>query len=114
VKSISTEETFEQDTDDRKVLKQYLLKASEEIAGQLSAQKAGACTVQVRVRYGDFTTLTRQITLGEPTASAREIYRLGCFLLAKHRLVCRPLRLLGLGVSHLVDNTARQMPLNIG
>lgn len=114
VKSISTEETFEQDTDDRKVLKQYLLKASEEIAGQLSAQKVGACTVQVRVRYGDFTTLTRQITLGEPTASAREIYRLSCFLLAKHRLVSRPLRLLGLGVSHLVDNAATQMPLNIG
>jgi DNA polymerase-4 len=88
VKSISTEETF--------------------------AQKVGACTVQVRVRYGDFTTLTRQITLGEPTASAREIYRLSCFLLAKHRLVSRPLRLLGLGVSHLVDNAATQMPLNIG
>jgi DNA polymerase-4 len=74
----------------------------------------GACTVQVRVRYGDFTTLTRQITLGEPTDSAKEIYRLSCFLLAKHRLVCRPLRLLGLGVSHLVDHTAPQMPLNLG
>jgi hypothetical protein len=35
-------------------------------------------------------------------------------LLAKHRLVSRPLRLLGLGVSHLVDNAATQMPLNIG
>jgi DNA polymerase-4 len=114
VKSISTEETFEQDTDDRKVLKQYLLKAAGEIAGQLTTQKLGACTVQVRVRYGDFTTLTRQITVGDPTNSAREIYRLGCFLLAKHRLVCRPLRLLGLGVSHLVDNKASQIPLNLG
>jgi DNA polymerase-4 len=113
VKSISAEETFEQDTDDRKVLKQYLLKAAGEIAGQLAMQKLGACTVQVRVRYGDFTTLTRQITVGEPTDSPKEIYRLGCFLLTKHRLICRPLRLLGLGVSHLVDNRVPQMPLNL-
>ena len=95
------------------MLKQYLLKAAGEIAGQLATQKLGACTVQVRVRYGDFTTLTRQITVGEPTDSAKEIYRLACFLLTKHRLICRPLRLLGLGVSHLVDNRVLQMPLNL-
>ena len=42
---------------------------------------------------------------------ADEIYRLGCFLLAKEKLVSRPLRLLGLGVSGLGECGERQLPL---
>jgi DNA polymerase-4 len=67
--------------------------------------------VQVKVRYGDFTTLTRQISVEEPLSEAGEIYRLGCFLLARDRLVKRPLRLLGLGVSTLSEPVWRQLPL---
>ena len=111
-KSISTEETFDADTADRKLLKRYLTDAAEEIAGHLADQKLVAQTVQVRVRYGDFTTLTRQMTLSEPTADARELYRLACFLLGKHKLVSRPLRLLGLGVSKLSPKTAGQLKLS--
>ena len=59
-----------------------------------------AKTVEVRVRYGDFTTLNRQLTLEDPTANSRAIYRFGCHLLARHKLVDRPLRLIGLGVSN--------------
>jgi hypothetical protein len=50
----------------------------------------------VKVRYGDFTTLTRQITVETPLTEASDIYRLGCFLLGREKLVSRPLRLLGL------------------
>jgi DNA polymerase-4 len=60
------------------------------------------------VRYSDFTTLTRQLRLEEPVTSAREIYRLACFLLARDRLVTGPLRLIGIGASTLVPPTARQ------
>jgi len=63
------------------------------------------------VRYGDFTTLTRQISVEEPLSEPDEIYRLGCFLLARDRLVKRPLRLLGLGVNMLSEPTWRQLPL---
>ena len=63
------------------------------------------------VRYGDFTTLTRQITVEEPLTEAREIYRLGCFLLGREKLVSRPLRLLGLGVSSLREPTGQQLSL---
>jgi DNA polymerase-4 len=111
VKSISAEETFERDTADRKILRGCLRAQADEIAGRLKRKRLGAHTVQVKVRYGDFTTLTRQISVEDPITEANEIYRLGCFLLARDKLVARPLRLLGLGVSSLTEPTARQLPL---
>jgi DNA polymerase-4 len=101
-KSISSETTFLRDTEDRPILKATLRDQAAEIAAELRQKHLMAKTVQVRVRYGDFTTLTRQVTLEEPIGEAKEIYRLGCYLLASHKLVIRPLRLLGLGVANLV------------
>jgi DNA polymerase-4 len=71
----------------------------------------GARTVQVKVRYTDFTTLTRQLRVEEPLTGADEIYRLACFLLARDRLVKSPLRLIGLGVSTLVPPRRHQLLL---
>jgi DNA polymerase-4 len=47
----------------------------------------------------------------EPLVEAGDIYRLGCFLLGRERLVSRPLRLLGLGVSNLREPTNQQLAL---
>ncbi len=101
VKTISSEETFLRDTEDRIALRKSLREQTADIAGRLSRRRLGAQTVQVKVRYGDFTTLTRQITVEEQLTEAPEIYRLACHLLARDKLVSRPLRLLGLGVSHV-------------
>ena len=109
VKSISSEETFLADTDDRKVLRNCLLTQAEDIASGLKRKGLGTHTVQVKVRYSDFTTLTRQISVEEPITEAREIYRLGCFLLNREKLVSRPLRLLGLGVSSLREPSGQQL-----
>jgi len=111
VKSISGEETFLKDTDDRKVLRRCLKEQAADIAARLKHRRLGAHTVQVKVRYGDFTTLTRQFTVEEPLTEAPDIYRLGCFLLGRERLVSRPLRLLGLGVSGLREPAGRQLAL---
>jgi DNA polymerase IV len=113
VKSISSENTFLHDTDDRPTLRACLKEQAEEIAGKLTRHRLAAHTVQVKVRYGDFTTLTRQISVEEPLAESREIYRLGCWLLARERLVNRPLRLIGLGVSGLSEVHARQLALSL-
>jgi DNA polymerase-4 len=59
IKSISGEETFLQDTDDRKVLRACLKAQATDITARLKHRRLGAHTVQVKVRYGDFTTLTR-------------------------------------------------------
>lgn len=111
IKSLSSENTFLRDTDDRPTLRACLKEQAAEIAGKLVRRRLAAHTVQVKVRYGDFTTLTRQISVEEPLGEAKEIYRLGCWLLARERLVNRPLRLLGLGVSGLAEISRRQLTL---
>ncbi|MDX1952437.1 MAG: DNA polymerase IV [Verrucomicrobiota bacterium] len=103
IKSISSEETFDRDTEDRARLRSCLKQQAEELAEKLKRKRIAATTVQVKLRYSDFTTLTRQISLEEPISEQKEIYRLGCHLLGRERLVNRPLRLLGLGVSGLRD-----------
>lgn len=109
IKSISGEETFLLDTDERKILRTCLREQATDIANRLKRRRLGAHTVQVKIRYSDFTTLTRQISVEEPLTEAGDIYRLGCFLLGREKLVCRPLRLLGLGVSNLREPSGRQL-----
>jgi DNA polymerase-4 len=111
VKSISSENTFLRDTEDRPTLRACLKEQADDIAKSLAKRRLAARTVQVKVRYGDFTSLTRQISLEEPLTEAKEIYRLGCWLLGREKLVNRPLRLLGLGVSGLVDAQVSQLRL---
>ena len=109
VQSISSEETFLQDTSNRVVLRTSLQTQAVDVAATLKRKQLAAQTVQVKLRYGDFKTLTRQITVEEPFTEANEIYRLACFLLAREKLVSRPLRLLGLGVSNLDLPAGRQL-----
>ena len=111
IKSISGEETFLKDTDDRKILRACLKEQAADISARLKHKRLGAHTIQVKVRYTDFTTLTRQISVEEPLTESADIYRLGCFLLGREKLVSRPLRLLGLGVSNLREPTTRQLAL---
>jgi DNA polymerase-4 len=111
VKSISSENTFLRDTDDRPTLRACLKEQADDVAKSLAKRRLAARTVQVKVRYGDFTSLTRQISMEEPLTDAKEIYRLGCWLLGRENLVNRPLRLLGLGVSGLVDAQVSQLHL---
>jgi DNA polymerase-4 len=111
IKSISSEETFLHDTDDRRILKKSLREQAADVAAKLKRKQLAAGTVQVKLRYGDFTTLTRQISIEEPVTEPDEIYRLACFLLAREKLVSRPLRLLGLGVSNLDLPAGRQLAL---
>lgn len=110
-KSISSEHTFLTDTDSRAELREALHALVEDVRSSLEEHEVGALTVQVKVRYTDFTTLTRQLRLDEPVTTSRELYRIACHLLATHRLVTGPLRLLGLGVSTLVPPVRKQMLL---
>lgn len=114
IKSISSENTFYEDTADRAILRNTLREQAAELAGKLNLYRLAAGTVQVKVRYSDFTTLTRQISVEEPLEDAVTLYRFACWLLARHQLVKRSLRLLGLGVSGLREVTVRQLRLPLG
>jgi len=111
IKSISSEETFDVDTDDRPTLRKSLREQAADIARRLAKRRLAARTLQVKVRYSDFTTLTRQFSFEEPLREERDLYRLGCWLLGRDRLVTRPLRLLGLGASGLVESQSIQLAL---
>lgn len=109
IKSVSSEDTFERDTEDRGILVPLVKRQAQEIARKLSLERLAARTVQVKVRYSDFKTLTRQISVEEPVDDARTIYTLACVLLRRERLVNRPVRLLGLGVTRLVPPAMQLM-----
>jgi DNA polymerase-4 len=109
VKSVSAEETFERDTDDRRVLVPALKDQARELAEKLGKERIAARTVQIKVRYSNFTTLTRQTSVEDPVESADDIYAIACSILRRERLVDRPLRLLGLGVTGLVPPSAQMV-----
>jgi DNA polymerase IV len=113
VKSISSETTFMKDTEDRTELRLALKDQAEEIAEKLSRHGLFAHTIQVKVRYGDFTTLSRQITLADGTQNQTTIYRSVCQILAKECLVNQPLRLIGISATKLwhVEFCQLKLPL---
>lgn len=110
-KSYSGEETFLQDTQDAKAIMEALWQQATELEAQLDEVKREALTVAVKVRYSDFTTLTRQQTLEDPVHEAKDIYVTAFQLLQRHQLLTRPLRLIGLEVSNLQEPGARQLRL---
>ncbi len=101
-KSISNETTFAVDIDDPEVLEAWLMDLSEQVTRRLRGAGLKARTVQLKVRYDDFETVTRSISVAEPLDSTREVWGLAGTMM-KERLPGRPLvvRLLGVGVSKL-------------
>jgi DNA polymerase-4 len=100
--SISNEETFDQDLDDRERLHDELRRMSSRVAEHLAARGKSARTITTKLRYADFTIRTRSTTLPAATDDASTIAELACSLLDR-ALAARPgkLRLVGVGVSGL-------------
>ncbi|MFA7096693.1 MAG: DNA polymerase IV [Gammaproteobacteria bacterium] len=108
-KSISNETTFATDIDDPLVLRNWLRELTEQVASRLRREGLYARTVQIKVRFADFQTITRAQTLPQPTNVTQTLWRVAADLLAK-RLPARhpPVRLLGMGVSGFEDEDAAQ------
>lgn len=100
--SISHEETFERDVDDRTRLHEELRRMADSVGRRLHERGLFARTVTTKLRYGDFTTRTRSETMAAATDDAERIAELACALLDR-ALEQRPgaLRLIGVGVSGL-------------
>ncbi len=101
-KSISQEETFTPDLEDLQKMKRVLLDQAEQVGWELRKQKLKGCTVTVKVRYPDFTTVTRSHTLPLPTDQGIEIYQTALILLHKTEALQKKARLLGVGISNLL------------
>jgi len=109
-KSMSQERTFSRDLVAAAALKQQLWRLSQGVASRLKRAGLTAGTVAIKVRYADFTTLTRQMALVVPTDDEREIYRAALTLLGRTWQPGRPVRLLGVGGQQLLPPTG-QLPL---
>jgi DNA polymerase-4 len=101
-KSISQEETFTPDLVDLEKMKRVLLDQAEQVGWELRKEKLKGCTVTVKVRYPDFTTVTRSHTLPFPTDQGIEIYQTALLLLHKTEALQKKARLLGVGISNLL------------
>jgi DNA polymerase-4 len=102
-RSISAENTFARDIADADELRAHLDRLSERVGRRVRKSGYEAYTVHLKARYADFTTVTRAMTLAEPTAQTPAI-RDAARELLEVRLGRRgrALRLLGVGVSNLV------------
>ena len=109
-KSISQEITFSRDVSDDKVLETTLKELSAQVGKNLRHEHLAGMTVKIKIRWPDFTTLTRQITLPVATDQESEIYRAALELLNKVREKGQTVRLIGVGISNL-GPPARQMEL---
>jgi nucleotidyltransferase/DNA polymerase involved in DNA repair len=98
-KSVSSERTFQTDTTDRDRLERTLLALAEDVGARLRAADLRGRTVQLKLRWEDFTTITRQRTLPEPTQSDTVIYTAARELLHAELLPGRKVRLIGVGLS---------------
>lgn len=108
-KSISNETTFAEDLTDDQLLYDWLQRLTEQVGWRL--RRAGLCgkTIHVKVRFADFTTVTRAHTLAQPSDMSDEIHRAVRRLFRTRLPTPRPpVRLLGVGVSGLGKEAAKQ------
>jgi nucleotidyltransferase/DNA polymerase involved in DNA repair len=108
-KSLSREETFARDVRDGETLRRELLRLSDEVAWRLRRHALQARTVNLKLRYADFSTLTRQVTLPDATDSGPVLYAHALALFEK-TWDRRPLRLVGVGGTNL-ERGGRQLRL---
>ncbi len=100
-KSISAEETFEVDIDERAPLVERLEAMAGRLAGSLAKQGLVGRTVTLKLRSADFTTVTRSASGHAATASADVIRAQATTLLESNWAPGQPIRLIGVGISNL-------------
>lgn len=110
IKSISQERTFRRDVVDEEVLQHQLWHLSQKVAERLRRKELAAGTVTLKLRYADFTTLDRQMTLAVPTDDEHALFRAAQSLLERSWQRGRPVRLLGVAARRL-SAPPRQLPL---
>jgi DNA polymerase-4 len=104
-KSASSETTYAEDLQDLAMIREELARLARETAQWLERKRLAGRTVTIKVRYADFTTVTRSHTLSRPTADADVISSWASELLHRTQAGRRPVRLLGARVNGLVEET---------
>ena len=109
-KSVSQETTFNVDVRDEKTLEKTMREQARDVARQLRKNDLAGKTVKVKLRWSDFTTITRQTTLPTSTDNEDEIFHAAVKLMKSARKPNQPVRLIGVGVSG-IGAPVRQLSL---
>jgi len=109
-KSISRETTFSRDVSDGETLRRVLRKLADEVGWRTRREGLAGTTVRLKLRWSDFTTLTRQVTLDHPTDADDTIFAHAEALFAQHWPRGKAVRLIGVGLSGF-ESPHRQLGL---
>ncbi len=110
-KSISHETTFAEDIRDDEALQDWLGELVDQVARRLRGDDLKGRTIEIKVRFADFQTITRSFTLREATNITSELW-LAARELFQQKVAARhpPIRLLGFGVHGIIPATAARQP----
>jgi DNA polymerase IV len=112
-RSIGAEETFGSDVDDPAVIERELLRLSEKVTARMRQGGVVGRTVSIKVRFSDFTTITRSRTLTSPTDVAQEVYAVARGLYQALGLQRTRLRLVGVRMEQLGARTEQSRQLTL-
>jgi len=110
-KSLSCERTYAEDLQRLDEMDEELERMAERVSRGLKKRELSAQTLTVKVRYGDFTTLTRSHTLPTPTSDESVMATWAHRLLRRTEAGHRSVRLLGLGAGNLIHGEVSQLEL---
>lgn len=111
-KSVSSETTFAEDTDDEEELRSTLRRLSDQVGARLRKKRYRTRTVTLKLRYANFRTYNRQVSLPEPIDNGDEIFLHAEKLFGRFRREQR-VRLLGVGTANLVGQDAQTPQLGL-
>jgi DNA polymerase-4 len=104
-RGVGCQETFARDTDDRATVHAELLRVSVKVASRMRAAGVLGRTVTLNLRFADFTTISRAVTLTSPTDITDEVYEAALAALARLGLQRARVRRVGVRVTGLVDRS---------
>jgi len=111
IKSIGHEETFDVDLLEIETIQKELLALAEKVARRMRKYEMTGKCITLKVKYSDFQQITRNRTISAPTNDGKEIMRRIITLLPKTKAGKKPIRLLGISVSHLYPSGMAQPSL---
>lgn len=109
-KSFSQEITFSRDTLDKVFIRKQIETQSKNIASSLKENNLLGTSIKIKIRWPDFSTITRQITLTAPTNESQIIFDTAWSLFLKNWIKNDPIRLIGIGIKGLQEPN-RQLTL---
>jgi DNA polymerase-4 len=110
IKSVSNERTFGEDLGRKSEVMKHINKLADQVSKRLNKKDLRGKTIQIKLRWSDFTTLTRQTTLPQTTNEYKVIQKIAEELLNQVWQEGRKVRLIGVGV-HNLDTDAHQLGL---